>query len=213
MCHVLLNHRARADQPDNQPLDDGFTLVELVMAIAILGMIMTAVATMLMTSLGANRQSDRRLDDSTDFQFALSYFADDVQGTEFGDVGQPLHCHPTAVGAESTGVMELTAYTFDDAGNARFTLTAYVLRTVVDATGSTRELHRVRCSGPDLGNLTHDAETIVARHLSTTIAPSLTCRSATAQVPCFSMGLESVQLTLTQASGFSYSLLGTRRTT
>jgi prepilin-type N-terminal cleavage/methylation domain-containing protein len=217
MFHVVLNHPARADQPDDQPGDQpddqGFTLVELVMAIAILGMIMTAVATMLMTSLMANRQSDRRLGESTDFQFATSYFADDAQGAVTVDVGGTPDCASTAAGADPTDVVEFRGNSFDDTGNTRLTRIAYVLRTVVEASGSTRELRRVACSGPDVSHLTHDAETTVARHLSGVTAPSIACRSVAAQVACSAAAMTSVQVTVTEASGFSYSLLGTRRTT
>lgn len=210
MLHVVLTRRP--DAHDGRRPEAGFTLIELVMTIALLGVVLVALVAMMLTSLTVNRQSDGQLTEATDVQLVTSYFADDAQGAVTFDVGGTPECGSTVAGVDADDVVEFRGNSFDDTGAAQVTRVAYQLRTVTSGALTTRELRRVACTGSDPGHLAHGQETVLARQLLQASGPTVTCRSAAGATACSAPAAVSVQVVLQETSGLTYTLLGTRRT-
>jgi prepilin-type N-terminal cleavage/methylation domain-containing protein len=193
--------------------DTGFTLVELVVSIAVLGIVMTGIAAAMFGALTTNRSSDVRLGESRDARLSASYFADDVAGASAYSTGGTARCGPDAP------VVELRGHGFDPALADRLTITAYVLRSATAADGRpTRVLHRLWCQSADTSPvypLTPAGDIPVARLVSTGVDPAVTCfDAARAVTACSTSGIVTVRLVLTSRSGdLVTTLSGHRRTT
>lgn len=192
----------------------GFTLVELVIAVAVLGIVMAAVTGLLITSVDTNNATGERLGESTDLQFAASYFSADVASAQPRPSGPVFATGATpGCGADpaSRAVIEFTGQTFDDAQPPvmRTTVTTYVLRTTASSGRPARELHRLTCSAPSSPTpglpLTPALDLTVARLLSTSVDPVVTCLDAsgatTSCTPSPSAPPVAVRLRLTSRSG------------
>jgi len=66
--------------------EEGFTLIELVITIAIMGMVFSSVAAIAVVVFKAKRDADQALRNSSDLQVLATYFADDVAGATPGPV-------------------------------------------------------------------------------------------------------------------------------
>jgi prepilin-type N-terminal cleavage/methylation domain-containing protein len=193
--------------------EGGFTLVELVISIAILGVVMAALTAAMLVLLDSQGSAGTRLDESRDLQFAAAHFGDDVHGANSVAAGGTPRC-----GSDPAALVEFVGADFDDATPpvTATTVTTYVLRTVTGSDGVTsRELHRLRCSSaaatpaypltPPAGG----GDITVAYRLSTGTSPVVACTPA----PC-GAGTTSVEVSFTEQSGeLTYSLVGDRRTT
>jgi prepilin-type N-terminal cleavage/methylation domain-containing protein len=62
--------------------DHGFTLIELIVATSILGMVMAAAVAVLIVSVRTTTATQSRLSESHDAQITAAYFVNDVQGAE-----------------------------------------------------------------------------------------------------------------------------------
>lgn len=189
-------------RPARTSRDEGFTLVELVLSVAILGLVMTAICGAMVVGLRTTTEADNRVGASNDVQFASTWFADDV-----ASANEVLESGFTSCGSYSDIVVQFLNRDHD-APTARPTAApsptpvpvsltiTYALRTVTATDGTFRELHRVACTG---GNVTDD---VVARRLS-----------ATASTPTPSVSGKTVQLTLNpgDADAAPFTLRGTRR--
>lgn len=199
MRGVLTRRAARAD--------GGFTLVELVVSIGILGVVMAGVTAVLLGALAANRETAVRLTESRDLQFVNAYLADDMQGATSVVAGGTARC------GTGTAALELRGASYDPASlTAQVTVVSYVLTTrTVDGvtTGSLRRLACAADSSPAPAYpLTPASDVVVARSLAAA-GPTATCSPS----PC-SAATTSVSLELTPASGGSpVTVGGTRRTT
>jgi len=67
---ALLNRRAQAD--------DGFTLIELVISVAILGVVAVALTGIVLQYLTVTSSTETRLSESSDLQFVSTYWHNDV---------------------------------------------------------------------------------------------------------------------------------------
>ena len=195
----------------------GFTLVELIVSIAILGLIAGALSGAAMAAFRTTGETDVSLSESDDLQLAASYLADDAQGAAtFAGTGTP-RCGSDPAAAL---VLELRGRSFDPGTlAARVTVISYVLRAGTEPGVVSRALHRLSCeaaASPAPGYpLTPARDVVVARLLSTGTAPVVSCRDAAgATVACSAADARTVALTLTSRSGDVVStLLGRRRTT
>ena len=108
--------------------DDGFTLVELLVAMMILGVVFTVVSAAFFVSFNGAKDSNSVLEESQGGAFTSTYFAEDVQSARNvlrdatvcgGTTGQPL------VGMTWTdlGVAQAADYILTDAPDGSKTLT------------------------------------------------------------------------------------------
>lgn len=185
--------------------DGGFTLVELVIAVAILGILMVALTGVLITTFTVNREADQRLDGSRSEQFAAVRFAGDAQAAAAGGIVTTgtARCGTRAL------LVEFRGSTYDPAAAnpaaaPRTTVVTYAVVRVTTGGVARRELHRLECEAAAgaATPLTPSADTVVARDLAD-VAPA---------VPVIEAGTRVVA-TLTRADGTTFTLVGARRTT
>lgn len=192
--------------------DDGFTLIELVVSIAILGVVMVAITGAMVVGMRSDKETDTRLDESRDVQFASTWFGDDVQSANRIAEGGPTNCgsDPSAnvvLRFANTDLTTPPALPPTETPNDALKV-SYVLRS---ATGGATELHRMACTlAADGVSVIRKTDDIVARSLSA-IAPAVACLPS----PC--AAARTVTLTLTGRpptpadTPLSYTLRGTRR--
>ena len=171
--------------------DDGFTLIEMVVTVAILGVVSAALFGVVLQYLKTTTDSRTRLSESTDQQFISTYWQTDVsslgrqsfnagsvtgaQGVFVGPAGPPGGCGTaagTVVVAFAWHEFEVSASSPTDAWNASPQEVAYV----AVANGSRLALRRVRCRDG-----VADAPQTVAHNLvaAPTIACDTSCVAAT----------------------------------
>jgi Tfp pilus assembly protein PilE len=88
----------------------GFTAVELVISIVILGIIMVPLATSFVLSLGTTAEANQRTINSSDVQLVTTYFSTDVASSEGVAVSSPLTTStsaPSSCGEAGHVVMRL----------------------------------------------------------------------------------------------------------
>lgn len=170
----------------------GFTLVELLVATSILGVVMGAISAAIIVGLKTTDDTITRLSESHDTQISTAYFSGDAQSAEKVELGVTDPC---------TGGNVMALFTWKDthATPALDKTAAYVIES--PTTG--RELHRRYCEGS-----VPKSDVVVAHNLHASTAPSIAC------VPsCLDIDRRSVTMTVTDASSYSYTLTGLRRTT
>lgn len=187
--------------------DGGFTLVELLISVTILGILIGAISNAVAVALRITSSADVRLTESNDALFAAGYFGGDVQGAQSVSVGTTPKC-----GTDGSAVVEFVGQDFtDDSTFATTTrVVSYVRRTVANPDGTTtRRLHRLVCTAATATPsypLTPSTDTTVVHRLSSA-APIVDCGG----VAC--SAFIRVDLTLHEESGsLGYTLIGRRRT-
>ncbi|TCJ31214.1 PulJ/GspJ family protein [Nocardioides jejuensis] len=214
--------------------EDGFTLIELVVTVAILGIIVVALIGVVFGYLRTSNETSTRLNESTDQQFVSAYWQQDV--SSFGVRGKPSGgtiptsqavWEGTAPGCapSSGGALVMFAWNdfksaptddkdqaWDGASSNRAT---YYTKTVANSNGTSQvQLWRKRC-----GDTTSDI--VVARHL--TGVPTVTCYSnAGAATGCtgtspypatvrISMDVQDLSQTVHASTGYSNLTLTAQR--
>ncbi|WP_344610871.1 prepilin-type N-terminal cleavage/methylation domain-containing protein [Dactylosporangium salmoneum] len=132
----------------------GLTLVEVLVAIVILGIIIVPLGNALIGFIRNTDDTTRRLSESHDAQIMVAYFAQDVQSVGVRDWtadGFPLkqsifpdvayNGSPYPCGAADTP-KAVVRFAWDDLGTAYVNRVSYVVRTV----GAERQLHRIMCT-------------------------------------------------------------------
>ncbi|MGQ0843284.1 MAG: PulJ/GspJ family protein [Sporichthyaceae bacterium] len=192
--------------PSRSKRDAGFTLVELVVSMALLGVVMAAICGAMVTSLRTTAESEDRLGDSGDVQFASTWFGDDVAGANDVIAGGTARC-----GSDSAVVVQFLNRD-QAAPTARPTVApspaatptpapvalqiTYALRPITTPDGTFRELHRLACTAT--GTLRTDD--VIARRLSAAVpTPTVSARAV------------SLRLTPAAADAAPFTLHGTRR--
>lgn len=173
----------------------GFTLVELLIAVSILGVVISAVAAAMVVGLKTTDDTTTRLSESHDTQISTAYFGGDAQSADnvTGNVAD------SCAGAGSTA---LVRFNWSDPVNTTTNLAKTVVYVIVP-NGSGRELHRRYCEGTT-GTVV--SEVVVAHNLHPSTAPTVTCLPSCPGKP------DSVTITVTEATAYTYTLTGTRRT-
>ncbi len=189
---------------DRLQRDDGFTLVELLIATLILAILLVAVSAAMIVVLRTTGSTDVRLSESRDQQFAAAYFSEDAHGATTVSIGGTPKC-----GTDGAAVVEFVGQDFDAALTVTTKVVTYVVRAGSGADGSTtRELHRLLCTAPTATPaypLSSPRDVTVARQLADSSATSVACIGA---------GCATVQLTVRERSGdLEFTLTGHRRTT
>ncbi|WP_112243948.1 PilW family protein [Kribbella monticola] len=173
--------------------EGGFTLVELLVAIVIIGIIAIPLSGVVISALKNTTTTEERMDLSHDAQLSSSYFARDVAAVGIRDYdnvnGNSLPFKPSvqlnaaynqggytcgAVGTPTASV-RLLSDSWDPADSMtspKTVVIAYYLKTVAGSI----ELHRLKCSGSDT-----PVDVPIAHNVksgSVTVTCSSTCESA-----------------------------------
>jgi len=194
---------------------EGFTLVELLVSISLLGFVMIALTTAFFGVAAADRGTDGRLSAAAGVQQASTWFADDAEGAKaVTAVGTAPSCGPDA-----TAVVEFRGTTFDAGALAATpaptapisaTYTTWAVRPA--STPGLVDLHRLTCAAP---SATADTDVVVAGRLRS--AQLTACDGAAAAAAACSAAT-SFTLTVVGASqdtsaspDQTATLVGTRR--
>jgi prepilin-type N-terminal cleavage/methylation domain-containing protein len=169
--------------------DAGFTLVELLVAIAILGIIIVPLAETIIVGLRTTTGAQQRLTESRGVLISAAFFANDVQSADPTGltVGSSARC--------GAGNAVVTMQWANDVSNSN--IAAYVIAT--DPSG-TLLLQRRFCQNGTLLNTVTVAPDLAA------VPPTVTCSPG-----CGSP--RTLTMTVTERTGYSYRVQGTRRST
>jgi prepilin-type N-terminal cleavage/methylation domain-containing protein len=164
--------------------DHGFTLVELMLTVALLGIVMAPIGAAFVVGLRSSSDAASRLTESRGAQITAAFFARDVQGAR-----------TVTLGSSSCGAVAGTTpvLTLSGGDPADPTVVTYQLETL----DGQRALVRDRCAGAEVVN-----HTPVAHDVSGT--PTVSCSPSCAAVSTVSMHVE-------QSNGYAFDVHGTRR--
>jgi prepilin-type N-terminal cleavage/methylation domain-containing protein len=195
--------------------EGGFTLVELLVSISLLGVVMVALTSAFFGVIVADRGTDARLTAAAALQQVGTFFADDAEGTK---AVTALDSAPSC-GPDANAVVEFKGTTFDAAGlTATPAPTAPVSATYV--TYATRpstalglvDLHRLTCAAP---STTADTDVVVAARLRS--AQLTLCDGTTATLAAcgtaasFTLTVVAASQDTTASPDQTATLVGTRR--
>ena len=206
--------------------DQGLTLIELLIAIVIMGIIIAPLANGLISFFRDYNDTNRRLSESHDAQITAAYFAQDVSSIGVHDWADPNFAKKPSVEVNvgpMTGLSwcgpagtpnAVIRMAWDNpttaAGPPEVIRVSYVVKTV---SGGGKELHRLECSGP-AQNPTLLSDIVLAHNVDSVDAPQCTPAPATCTPP---FTPETVTLVLhLRAAGstgpiFTVTLTGQRR--
>jgi prepilin-type N-terminal cleavage/methylation domain-containing protein len=154
--------------------DDGFTLVELLLAIVIMGVITVPLTSVVIGYLRNTDTTTARLLRSHDVQIASAYWAQDIASIGQRNaqrVLQPSIQQPAMTPSpdcEFTGT--IATFAWDDFANAAVVTVAY--RVTFDPVSVQCELHWVRSTSPA-------TDVILVHHLDPAKSPKVTCFTST----------------------------------
>jgi prepilin-type N-terminal cleavage/methylation domain-containing protein len=161
--------------------ESGFTLVELIIGVAIVGLLMTAIASALIVSLRTTGVTNSRLAESHDVQISSSYLANDMQSSASIFV-------PNSSATCASTPTELIRFNYYG-GSLEASYSCGL------ATNGETQVTR-----------SFNGSSQILAHFAGTARPLVTCSPS----PC-SSSADAITLKFTEASGFSYSLVGARR--
>jgi prepilin-type N-terminal cleavage/methylation domain-containing protein len=169
--------------------EEGFTLVELLISTVILGILCGVITEAMIVGLRTSDNTDQRVRESVDAQLISVYFPRDAQAATQVTTGTVDAC---------SNQISVAALSWPDPASAATTKrAAYVLGSTPSGE---RLLTRWYCDA------TGTSQRAVVQNLNSSLTPvSVTCSSACSGAP------QTITMTLTDASGYSYSVSGTRR--
>ncbi|MFA5890348.1 MAG: prepilin-type N-terminal cleavage/methylation domain-containing protein [Actinomycetota bacterium] len=166
--------------------DEGFTLVELVITMVILGIIGAAISTAIVVGLRTTDATQTRLAQSHDRQMTPAFFITDVQSSDDVSLSDTT----------CSGVIPVVRFQWTDQGVVKVAAYAIV------AAENERQLRRYYCEDSVVINTSS-----VVHNLSVSVNPVLVCTPA-----CPGTSTPSkVTLTITDTSGASFDVVGSRR--
>ncbi|MGZ4640341.1 MAG: PulJ/GspJ family protein [Actinomycetes bacterium] len=192
-------------RPRQTDQDEGFTLVELIVAVAILGIIGSAIVSSIFVGLQTRARTTSQLAASHDDQNLASYWAQDVDGanpqTPFaaGDAVGVSTSAGTYCGTTVTPVVVFSGKDFDAGSQVAVSTTAV---WVYDSAAHT--LARTTCRGSAT-----PSTSVLARELTATPTLQADCAGTTA----FALTAPVVALKVQESDGLVPVLCGRRRTT
>lgn len=206
--------------------DDGMTLIELVLCVAIVGIIVVSLTGVVMGYLKASVSASARMTESHDVQFAAAYWQRDVASigvrSPTYDPSDAVHSYallqsigvtPACPLPSGTTVVTLAWSAYDVATpDTPDTVTVTYLASGHGAGTALRyDLQRVRCTGTTVTSTTTVADNLVS---VPTISCSTTCTGAGNAVPIeVRMDLVSNDPDGHHAATYTATLAGERRQT
>jgi type II secretory pathway pseudopilin PulG len=188
--------------------EDGFSLIELIIAIGLLGVVFSVLALVVVTAMTTNRDTRERLDETRDEQLVAAYFASDVAGATAVVAGGTSQCGsgPALVEVRGESFAPGTPPTASD------TRATYVFTTATVDGVATGTLTRRFCestSAPPYA--TPNRTTTVAQTLAAT-PPVVTCSTGGVAGAC-SDDTTTMSVRFERLSGDApFVLSATRRT-
>jgi len=199
----MLNRKQRSEEQAGRPADSGFTLIELVLSMTLLGIVMTAMAAAMLVAFRSDKETSDRLASGVDVQFSSASFADDVAGADTTATKAAVAVGGAAACGAGTALVTFASSDIDTNSGIPATpvanpapTTGYVSYVVTAAADGAKELHRRACAAGSPATFT---DTAIARYLTTVGAPVVSGKS--------------VSLDLITKDGNSFTLQGTRRST
>ena len=156
--------------------EDGFTLVELLLAIVIIGVITAPLANVVIGYFHNTDTTTERLLRSHDVQIASAYWQQDVAsiGHRDAQVLQPS-IQPPAMTPEShcTSTGTIATFTWDEFADATgpATVVTVAYRVAYDSESKQCELHRDRSTSPA-------TDVVLVHHLNPVESPTVACAGA-----------------------------------
>lgn len=169
---MQLRERLRAARSD----DEGLTLPELVITVAIMGIVLTALVGVVMSYLRNTVDTQSRLTESQDVQFVATYWQRDVasigvrgydSATKTFPLQQSVDVAPACALPAGTPVVTL-AWSEYASADSTATPTRMTVTYLARSAGSAYELVRVRCSGATVKSTVQVAHSLNA-------LPTVTC--------------------------------------
>ncbi len=180
--------RLSETERENSRRDEGFTLIEVVMTVAIMGVIVTALTGVLISYFKTTVDTQSRITESQDVQFAATYWQRDVASigvrsydaaTKSFPLQQSVNVAPACTLPSGTTVVTLawSEYGTDD---STATPTRMTVSYLAQPDGTAYELVRVRCTGA-----TVNSKVAVAHSLNAvpTVDCDVACTGSGADVP------------------------------
>lgn len=207
-----LRHRYRRD-------DAGFTLVELIATVIIMSVIGAGIVGVVISYLRFTVDTQSRLTESQDVQFAAAYWQRDVasigvrtydSGSKTFPLAQSVDISPACTLPSGTSVVTLAWSTFDSLDSTAVGPTVTV-SYVARPDGSAFELVRVRCTGATI-----DSTTAVAHSLNAvpTRTCDIACNGTGANVPAVvELNLSVLDPEGNGTTAYTATLTGERRQT
>jgi prepilin-type N-terminal cleavage/methylation domain-containing protein len=190
--------------------ESGFTLVELLVAMAILGIIIPAIGAALISIIHNTNATNQRFAESHDAQITAAYFANDVQSVAVtGTVTPGSASYDTACDrAGDTSLIEFKWWQYDTTGSiSSYNLVVYSTEPVSGSLPPVQLLRRRFCQGPN--GITPSLVTdVVAGHLVSGATPPAVCTSRCAGQPA-----NAVAMSVTESSGYLFVVSGVGRAT
>jgi prepilin-type N-terminal cleavage/methylation domain-containing protein len=198
--------------------DDGFTLIEALVAILVLGVITLALSNVVIGYVRNSDATTARLAESHDAQISAAYWAKDVASIGTRNSSNVLQQSVDTTNSGSwaypcalTGTTPVVRLVWDDFNSGKVRV-AYVF----DSTK--RELRRLVCD--NAGSLTSNI--VLAHDLAASTTPAVACLTVTSSTSCTGTGTEvpqwialamSIKDPKNTGSSYAMTLTGQRRQT
>jgi len=180
---------------------DGVTLIELVVVVAVMGIVISGITALLLVSTDATKRAQEQLNEDGGLRVASVYFNPDVHSADTMATGS-VTCGPGSAGNLVVELLGEDAVAADPKARRETTVT-YV------RTDGGSSLTRYACEGVDLKDTV-----VVADGLDPQTPPEVVCwKRDGSSVSCSSVDAASITLITTSAdSGNAHRMTASRRT-
>jgi prepilin-type N-terminal cleavage/methylation domain-containing protein len=204
---------------------DGFTLIELIITVAIMGIMVIALTGVVISYLKTTNATEGRLTESHDVQFASAYWQRDVasigvRSTSY-DSSATVHSFPLLQSVGVTPACTLpTGTTVVTLAWSQYVVadpdhpTTVTVTYLTQVSGTREKLLRIRCTGSSVNSTIILADNLTANPTIACPGAASGCTGAGANVPTtITMALATNDPAGHDATAYSATLTGERRTT